>query len=92
MDGVAHLQEILNGFKTDLDYSTADESPLKSIMDLCLDIRDRKHGEKSLPVFMKNAQSANPNISAISIVCLKGNQAHSAVASLKVLARVKRSP
>lgn len=87
MDGIDHLQEILDGFKTDLDYTTADESPLKSVMDLCLDIRDKKHGEKSVPIFMKNAQSTNPNISAISIVCLKGNQAQGAVETLKGLAR-----
>ena len=38
MDGINHLQDILTGFKTDIDYTTADESPLKSVMDLCLSL------------------------------------------------------
>jgi lysozyme family protein len=90
MDGVNQLQQILDGFKTDRDYTNADETPLKSVMDLCLDIRDKGHGEKAVPVFMKNVTHTNPNIAAISIVCLKGNQAHHADPQLRELAKAPR--
>jgi hypothetical protein len=90
IDGVGQLQQILDGFKTDRDYTNADERPLKSVMDLCLDIRDKGHGEKAVPVFMKNVTHTNPNIAAISIVCLKGNLAHQAGAQLLQLAKAPR--
>lgn len=84
--GVERLEDILANFKADLDYTEAEESPLKSVMDLCLDIRDKGHGAKAVPVFMKHATDANPVVAAISVVCLKANQAHLSGPVLQTLA------
>ena len=93
VDGVNRLEDVLAKFKDDKVYSPDDDPPpLREIMDLCLDIFDFGHAVKAVPVFMKHAQGDNRIVSAISIVCLKANQAQQAKPILQALAKPPGDP
>jgi hypothetical protein len=86
LDGVGQLEETLKLLKDDVDYSTTDIPARKSVMDLCLDVYDGGHGERAVPIFMKHATDSNPVVAAVSIVCLKANQAQRAKPVLEAIA------
>ncbi|MEZ4269261.1 MAG: HEAT repeat domain-containing protein [Myxococcota bacterium] len=85
LDGVGRLEDVLKLLKDDVDYSTTDIPARKSVMDLCLDVYDGGHAERAVPIFMKHATDSNPVVAAVSIVCLKANQAQRAKPVLEAI-------
>ncbi len=86
LEGVGQLEAILTLLKDDVDYTETDIPARKSVMDLCLDIYDGGHSERAVPIFMKHATDSNPVVAAISIICLKANQAQRAKPVLEAIA------
>lgn len=86
LDGVGQLEAVLTRLKDDVDYTETDIPARKSVMDLCLDVYDAGHSERAVPIFMKHATDSNPVVAAVSIVCLKANQAQRAKPVLEAIA------
>ncbi|MCB9728001.1 MAG: hypothetical protein H6744_11980 [Deltaproteobacteria bacterium] len=86
LDGVGHLEKVLELLKNDVDYTSTEIPAKKSAIDLCLDIYDGGHAERAVPVFMKHATDSNPVVAGLSIICLKANQAQRARPVLDAIA------
>ncbi len=82
IDGVNRLEDILSRFKNDNVYLDADSDVRKSIVDLCLDVKDKGHGPAASKVFKKHINDTNPVIASISISCLKAFGDQSAKAAI----------
>ena len=92
LTGADHLPAILERFKDDGVYRNAEEDPEKSIADLCLDIFDQGHGEKAKGVFMTQLRGPNPVARAISITCLKDNEAFMAKSAIQAMVKPPEDP
>ena len=83
ISGADHLDELLKRFVDDGSYGDAEEDPKKSVIDLCLDLFDQGHAEAAKGTFMSHVNGTNRVLRAISMVCLKCNEAFMAQSVLK---------
>ena len=92
IDGVHRLEDILSKFKDDDQYLEADVDPRKSMVDLCLDIRDKGHGAAAAPIFRKHIKDSNLVVAVIAITCLKAANHQASAGDIGSLAKPADAP
>jgi HEAT repeat protein len=92
IDGAARLPDVLSRFKDDKVYQDSEVDVRKSIVDLCLDIRDKGYAPQAIPVFTSHVTDANPVVASISITCLKALEAFDAKPAITALVKPPEDP